>query len=228
MSNKEDSSHGSRQGLMGFKVPDELARVPDPREMGRARSSVRRIVLKFMVLYTTLFGAIAMAQTKDQIEARNKAVVQAGFDAWNAGTGSPYDLLAENASWTIVGHSAASKTYSSKEAFISEMIRPFNARMKVGLKPTIRNIYAEGDTVTSSSTPAERRRMVRPTPTPTPGSLTCATARSSKRSRSSTASFSTSSGSGSSPSGEVSCIGYTTELERQAVSPSCWIDHQCE
>ena len=27
------------------------------------------------------------------------------------------------------------------------MIRPFNARMSQGLKPTIRNLYAEGDTV---------------------------------------------------------------------------------
>jgi ketosteroid isomerase-like protein len=30
---------------------------------------------------------------------------------------------------------------------MSEVIRPFNARMKVGLKPTIRNIYTDGDTV---------------------------------------------------------------------------------
>ena len=88
-----------------------------------------------------------MAQTKDQIETRNKAVVQAGFDAWRAGTGSPYDLLADDASWTIVGHSVASKTYPSKEAFMSEVIRPFNARMSAGLKPTIRNIYADGDAV---------------------------------------------------------------------------------
>jgi ketosteroid isomerase-like protein len=87
------------------------------------------------------------AWTKEEIETRNKAAVQAGFDAWSAGTGSPYDLLAEEASWTIAGHSLASKTYPSKEAFMSEVIRPFNARMKVGLKPTIRNIYAEGDTV---------------------------------------------------------------------------------
>jgi ketosteroid isomerase-like protein len=68
-----------------------------------------------------------MAQTKDQIETRNKAAVQAGFDAWKAGTGSPYDLLADDASWTIVGHSAASKSYPSKEAFMSQVIRPFNA-----------------------------------------------------------------------------------------------------
>ena len=88
-----------------------------------------------------------MAQTKDEIETRNKAVVQASFEAWGAGTGSPYDLLADDASWTIVGHSVASKTYPSKEAFMSEVIRPFNARMSVGLKPTIRNIYADGDAV---------------------------------------------------------------------------------
>jgi uncharacterized protein len=88
-----------------------------------------------------------MAQNRDEIETRNKAVVRAGFDAWSSRTGSPYDLLAGDATWTIVGHSAASKTCPSKEAFMSDVIRPFNARMKVGLKPTIRNLYAEGDTV---------------------------------------------------------------------------------
>jgi ketosteroid isomerase-like protein len=106
--------------------------------------SAAALILGF---FATLIGGIAMAQTKDEIETRNKTAVKAGFDAWSAGTGSPYDLLADNASWTIVGHSAASKTYPSKEDFLSEVIRPFNARMKVGLKPTIRNMYADGDTV---------------------------------------------------------------------------------
>ena len=106
-----------------------------------------RITAFFVALFATLSGGRAMAETKDQIETRNKAVVQASFDAWKAGTGSPYDLLADDASWTIVGHSAASKTYPSKDAFMTEVIRPFNARMSVGLKPTIRSIYAEGNTV---------------------------------------------------------------------------------
>ena len=88
-----------------------------------------------------------MAQTAQDIETRNKAIVQASFDAWRAGTGSPFDLLADEVTWTIVGHSVASKTYGSREAFMSEVIQPFNARMSVGLKPTIRNIYADGDTV---------------------------------------------------------------------------------
>lgn len=106
-----------------------------------------RITAFLVVLFADLSGARAMAETKNEIETRNKAVVQGSFDAWKAGTGSPYDLLADDASWTIVGHSAASKTYPTKDAFISEAIRPFNARMSVGLKPTIRSIYAEGNTV---------------------------------------------------------------------------------
>ena len=118
------------------------------RELSQRCSCFQKTVIGFFVVFSAIsWGNIAMAQTKNEIEARNKAVVQAGFDAWKAGTGSPYDLLSDNASWTIVGHSAASKTYPSKEAFMSEVIRPFNARMKVGLKPTIRNMYAEGHTV---------------------------------------------------------------------------------
>lgn len=77
----------------------------------------------------------------------NKALVAEKFAAWTAGTGSPYDLLADEATWTITGNSLASKTYDSREAFLSGVIRPFNARMSVGLKPTIRKIYAEDDTV---------------------------------------------------------------------------------
>jgi len=81
------------------------------------------------------------------LEARNKALVRASFDAWIQGTGSPFDLLADDASWTIHGRSAASRTYPSRDAFMREVIKPFNARMQVGLKPTIRNIYADGDAV---------------------------------------------------------------------------------
>ena len=79
--------------------------------------------------------------------ARNRALVEASFAAWRDGTGSPYDLLAQDVHWTIVGRSDASKSYPSREAFMSEVIRPFNARMRDGLRPTIRNVYADGDTV---------------------------------------------------------------------------------
>ena len=99
------------------------------------------------LLAFTLIGDAAMAQSKTEIETRNKALVQTGFDAWKAGTGNPFDLLADEASWTIVGNSDAAKTYPSKEAFLREVIRPFNARMKEGIKPSIRGLHADGEAV---------------------------------------------------------------------------------
>ncbi len=56
--------------------------------------------------------------------------MQDRFAAWANGTGSPFELLDENATWTITGRSAASKTYANREAFMTEVIRPFNARMQ--------------------------------------------------------------------------------------------------
>jgi hypothetical protein len=95
-------------------------------------------------------GGVAMGQTQtnpETLEARNKAIVEASFKAWSDGTGSPFDLLTEDATWTIVGRSAASKTYKGREAFMREVIRPFNARMREPLKPAVRRIYTDDDTV---------------------------------------------------------------------------------
>lgn len=90
---------------------------------------------------------MAQAQFEKDIETRNKAAIEDRFAAWRAGTGSPFDLLAADATWTIVGRSMASKTYGDREAFMREVIGPFNARMREGLKPTIREIFAERDWV---------------------------------------------------------------------------------
>jgi hypothetical protein len=91
----------------------------------------------------------AKAHSGSSEEERNRMLIQRAFDAWRDGTGGPYDLLAEDASWTITGNSVAAKTYPSREAFMSEVIRPFNARMRTRLIPTVRRLYAEGDTITA-------------------------------------------------------------------------------
>lgn len=88
-----------------------------------------------------------MANSRRSIEARNKQTVIESFEAWAAGTGGPFDLLVEDATWTIVGRSKVAALYRSREEFLSTVIRPFNARMREGLVPTIRSIHAEGDTV---------------------------------------------------------------------------------
>jgi ketosteroid isomerase-like protein len=87
------------------------------------------------------------ARTASDLEARNRGAVEASFTAWRDGTGSPFDLLAADARWTIVGRSQVSGTYSSRAEFLDQVIGPFNARMRQGLRPTVRNLYADGDTV---------------------------------------------------------------------------------
>ena len=77
----------------------------------------------------------------------NKDVVRSAFDRWRAGTGGPFELLADDAEWTIVGSSPLSRTYPTKRQFMAEVIEPFNARMSRPLRPTVRDLYADGDTV---------------------------------------------------------------------------------
>jgi ketosteroid isomerase-like protein len=79
--------------------------------------------------------------------SQNKALVEASFDRWHAGSGSPFELLAPEAEWTIVGSSPLSRTYPNRQVFLDEVIHPFNARMATPLVPTVRGIYADGDMV---------------------------------------------------------------------------------
>jgi uncharacterized protein len=80
-------------------------------------------------------------------EDGNKAIVHASFERWKNGTGGPFELLAADAEWTIVGSSPLAKTYRSKQEFINAVINPFNARMSKPLVPNVRGIFADGDMV---------------------------------------------------------------------------------
>jgi uncharacterized protein len=88
-----------------------------------------------------------MSNEHSETETRNLELVQVGFERWKEGTGSVYDLLAPTAQWTIVGNSVMSKVYRSKQEFLDEVIRPFNARMSRPLVPAVRGLYADGDMV---------------------------------------------------------------------------------
>lgn len=114
--------------------------------MSMIRSVVRLVGTALAAGAVALAAQGALAQGSDESE-RNRALVTKGMQAWADGTGSPYDLLADDARWTITGNSLAAKTYPTKEAFMSEVIRPFNARMRERLIPTVHRYYAEGDTV---------------------------------------------------------------------------------
>ncbi len=77
----------------------------------------------------------------------NKAIVQAAFNQWRAGTGGVFDLLAPDAQWEIVGTSMEAGIYHSRKEFMEKVITPFNARTSKPLFPTVREMVAEGDEV---------------------------------------------------------------------------------
>ena len=104
------------------------------------------VALAFLFLFVCGLEKAMLARDTDT-ETQNKHKVQAGFDAWRNGTGSPFDLLAPNAKWTIVGNAPVSRTYNSKQEFMDVVIEPFNARMSQRLIPIVRRIYTDGDTV---------------------------------------------------------------------------------
>jgi uncharacterized protein len=91
-------------------------------------------------------GGAEMARDLGKEES-NKELVRASFDRWSNGIGGPFELLADDIEWTIVGSSPLAKTYRSKQEFIDTVIAPFNARMAKPLVPKVRGIFADGDTV---------------------------------------------------------------------------------
>src|SRR5919106_1619951 len=77
----------------------------------------------------------------------NKALIQAGFDAWARGEGDFYSLLADEAIWTIAGSSPVAGTFTSREEFLDRAVQPIFQRLSQPLRPTVETIVAEGDQV---------------------------------------------------------------------------------
>jgi ketosteroid isomerase-like protein len=79
-------------------------------------------------------------------QSRNKEIVRAAFERWSNGTGSGFDLLHPDVRWTIVGSSPISGTYG-KQDLMEKVTKPFLARLKGPVVPTVHGIYADGDAV---------------------------------------------------------------------------------
>jgi len=114
-------------------------------------SSIRKLSLALVLALGWLAGITTMNAaepgTQEATIEQNKQLVQAAFERWREGTGGPFELLAEDATWTITGNSIVAKKYATRDEFINTVIKPFNARLTKPLVPTIRSLHAEGDTV---------------------------------------------------------------------------------
>jgi len=101
-----------------------------------------RIAALWLACFTT-----AHAQNATTMESRNKEIIATAFEQWASGAGVIFDLLADDVEWTITGNSRISKVYTSRRQFIDEAIVPLNQRLSKKIVPTVRALYAEGNTV---------------------------------------------------------------------------------
>jgi ketosteroid isomerase-like protein len=110
--------------------------------------STRCVQFRRLLWIVVVFAAMcATATAQTDVEEKNRRAVQTAFDNWRRAAGTVFDLLASDAKWTIVGRSTASGTYHSRRDFMDQVTIPFNARLSTPLVPTVRAIYADGDTV---------------------------------------------------------------------------------
>ncbi|WP_202845071.1 nuclear transport factor 2 family protein [Luteimonas saliphila] len=79
--------------------------------------------------------------------AANEALIRNAFDAWRAGTGGVFDLLHEDAVWTVGGDSPVSGTYRGKRDFMDNAVAPITARLATPIVPEVDHLVAQGDTV---------------------------------------------------------------------------------
>lgn len=87
------------------------------------------------------------ATTAETTEAANTPIVQQAFQAWKLGQGSVFDLLTEDAQWTVAGYSPMSNTYRSRDSFIAQAVRPITARLATPITAEVKHIVAQADQV---------------------------------------------------------------------------------
>jgi ketosteroid isomerase-like protein len=76
-----------------------------------------------------------------------EVLVRDAFAAWAAGTGTVFDLLADDVSWTITGTGRLAGTYRSRQEFLDGAIAPIGQRLARPIRPTVRLVVARDDWV---------------------------------------------------------------------------------
>jgi len=101
-------------------------------------------------LLTTLAWSMPSARADgNSAEAqRNKEAVGKAFAAWAAGGQTFFDdMLAPDVVWTIKGSSPTAGVHRGKQALIDNAVKPLSTRLERQIRPTIRNLWADGDHV---------------------------------------------------------------------------------
>ena len=79
---------------------------------------------------------------------RNRAAVGEAFAAWAAGGQTFFDdILAPDVVWTIKGSGPSAGVHRGKQDLIERAVKPLSARLASPIRPTVRNLWAEGEHV---------------------------------------------------------------------------------
>lgn len=88
-----------------------------------------------------------MTSEQDQTEQANRERISNAFEEWAAGASVFFDLLAPDATWTIMGSGPSARTHRGRDVYLEHVMQPLMARLKGPTVPNVTNILAEGDTV---------------------------------------------------------------------------------
>ncbi|MDY0975849.1 nuclear transport factor 2 family protein [Massilia sp. CFBP9012] len=94
------------------------------------------------------FASPARADSGAAQAQSNKEAVSKAFAAWAAGGRTFFDdMLAPNVVWTIKGSSPTARVLRGKQELIDGAVTPLSTRLQRQIRPTIRNLWADGDHV---------------------------------------------------------------------------------
>lgn len=101
------------------------------------------LILSMMIAGCSLAQSGGNAATE-----RNRQFIAQAFAQWAAGGRTFFqDVLSPDVTWTIKGTSPVAGTYRGREAFMTQAVAPFTARLSSPVRPTVRDIWAEGNDV---------------------------------------------------------------------------------
>lgn len=82
----------------------------------------------------------------------NKQIVEAFYEAGAKGDmDACFAFLADDITWTNIGSTKFSGTYSGKQALVEQLLGPLFGQLKAGISSVIENMIAEGEFVVAQT-----------------------------------------------------------------------------
>ena len=109
---------------------------------------VQRLSTALALVLTTLIAGPAPARANEPTTERNRQFIAQAFNQWAQGGRTFFtDVLAPDVIWTIKGTSPSAGTYRGRDDFLKRAVQPFAKRLASPVRPTVTDIWAEGDDV---------------------------------------------------------------------------------